>query len=450
MHLGIERILPDILYASGWLAALLSIIWNPRVGVYYVIPLLPLQTVRYRMHAYPLGQSMIDIVLLVVIVGVYLRRTGPELFLRTKMDKVLVTFIIFYYLWLWRGAFYLGGPFPLYISDPRFSDWKNYVELPVIFWVVSTVIRTPKQMKILLVLMALSVLMVNRSFHSTMGDRNVSHFSYGVRYAGALGYAGENGLGAFEAEFTLFLIGLYSYQKRWLYKLPMLLVIGTSIYCLIFTFSRGAYLAMVVGLLFLGFVKKRSLLLIAIGVVLAWQVVLPKAVQERLTMTYSADGQLESSAEERVDLWEDAMAVIRANPLIGTGYETYEFMARVGPYRDTHNLYLKVMLETGIFGLVLILVLMGKAFRAGWELSRCTQDPFLASIGLGFAALMLSAMVANFFGDRWTYQQVSGYLWAAMGLVARGHALRQDGDATSSADAEPSAVPLEEEIPSAR
>jgi hypothetical protein len=58
-------------------------------------------------------------------------------------------------------------------------------------------------MKILLVLMMVSVLRANTGFYHTVSERDFSHFDYGLRYAGALGYAGENGLAAFEAQFVL-------------------------------------------------------------------------------------------------------------------------------------------------------------------------------------------------------------------------------------------------------
>jgi hypothetical protein len=36
-------------------------------------------------------------------------------------------------------------------------------------------------------------------------------------------------------------------------------------------------------------------------------------------------------------------------------------------------------------------------------------------------------MAANFFGDRWTYLQVNGYLWVVCGLVARAIIIEQHG-----------------------
>ncbi len=155
-----------------------------------------------------------------------------------------------------------------------------------------------------------------------------------------------------------------------------------------------------------------------------------------MTTAEAAQGeQFDSSAEERITLWEDALNVIRQNPISGTGFNTYSYMGRVGQYRDTHNYYLKILLETGFAGLVLYLVLLWKLLRTGTALLYKTEDAFWRSIGLGFVALLASAIVMNFFGDRWTYQQVDGYLWVFLGMAIRGLVVSQEIPEQSSTTA---------------
>jgi O-antigen ligase len=89
-------------------------------------------------------------------------------------------------------------------------------------------------------------------------------------------------------------------------------------------------------------------------------------------------------------------------------------MGRVGSFRDTHNYYVKVLAETGVVGLILYLLVLWRMWRAGTRLFYSAQDPFWQGIGLGFVALM------DLFGDRWTYQQVDGFIWILLGCVIRG------------------------------
>jgi O-antigen ligase len=289
--------------------------------------------------------------------------------------------------------------------------------------VTASAIKEKGQVRILLILMAVSVLIVNRSYYSTLSGRDLSHFSYEVRDAGPLGYAGVNGLAAFEAMVASFLLGTFSFTKKIYGKIGILLLVATCCYCILFSFSRGAYLGLIVGLVTVGLFRSRWMLAVAAVIVLGWQLLLPAAVQQRILMTTedAEEGQhFDSSSQQRIELWEDAMTLFKRNPITGTGFETYSHMGRVGNFRDTHNYYVKVLAEMGVIGLAWYLLLLWKAFRAGMTLFYDASDPFWRAVGLGFVALLASVMIMNLFGDRWTYQQVDGYLWILLGCVIRG------------------------------
>ncbi|MGZ4874766.1 MAG: O-antigen ligase family protein, partial [Candidatus Angelobacter sp.] len=335
MHFGLEQYVPLALYIGAIAAFLLSLFWRPQAGLYFLIPLLPLQTIRYRILDFPLGNKLIDMLLLGVVLGAVFK--GGFRFAKTPMNKLLILFGIFCYVQLWRGAFFLNSEMPLSISDPRFSNWKNYMVMFVIFAVVVSVIKDVKQIKIIVVLMCLSVLAVNKGYYGTMSDRDLSHFSYDVRDGGALGYAGVNGVATFEAEFMLFLLGLSALQARKSIKLAFWALFAFSGYCLLFSYSREAYVGVLVGLLFLGLVRQRWVLLALAVFLLSWQSFVPTSVQERILMTYDKnEQQLDTSAQDRVVLWDDAMNLFHQNPALGAGFDTYEWQHRVGIYTDTH------------------------------------------------------------------------------------------------------------------
>lgn len=435
LRLGLAGYQPLVLYIGAIVAFLLSIVWKPRIGLYYLVPLLPMQTVRYWLHAYPFGEKLVDVLLLGVLIGLFIHAERP-IFASARMNAILILFVALTYLSLWQGAFYLGGPLPLSYLDPRFSDWKNYVEMMVFFFVAAAAIRTPKQMMILVALMCVSVLMVNRANHSTISGRDYSQFSDDLRDAGPLGYAGENGMGAFQAEFAVFLIGMAAFVKRRLLKIGIWLVAFTCIYCLVFSFSRGGYVGFLIGVFILGIVKERKLLVALLVILVAWQSLVPTAVTERVLMTYQ-DGQIDSSAGERVTIWQDALQVIREEPVFGTGFDTYKFMGRVGPYNDTHNYYLKILLELGFVGLLIFLCVLGVAAGMSWRLFRRAKDPFLSSLGCAFFSMVVCAIVVNFFGDRWSYLQVNGFLWVLLGCTARGLVMvKQDQEMIEKTSAE--------------
>jgi len=417
---GLSGLTPLLIYIAAIIFFFLSL-WRPHLGVYFLVPLLPLQTLRYTLHPLPWGEKLVDFLLLGIILGLLINKRG-RIFPQTPLNAFLILWTVFHYVSLWRGAFFLGSNLPIWISDPRFSNWKNYMILPLICMVVVAAIENKKQMKILLSLMVLGVLRNNIGFYNTVSGRDLTHFSYGLRYAGALGYAGENGLAAFEAQFALFCLGLYSFVKSKAVKLAIVGFVVSCVYCLLFAFSRGGYMGFLAGLLFLGLVRERKHLVLIAVLLISWQTLVPVAVTERIFMTYE-NGQIDNSAGERLTMWEDAVTLIPQRPIFGTGFDTYEFMGRVEEFRDTHNLYLKILVETGVLGLLLFLALIGKSWMAGWRLFRTADDEFFRGIGLGLAALFVCTLVVNFFGDRWMYLQVTGYSFVLLGLAVKAQLL---------------------------
>lgn len=419
IHLGVEGLLPWSLYVAMWASFFASALWKPSLGLYVLAFALPMQTGRYKLHAFFLGSELVDILILGAALGVIYK--GFPLLEKLSVNRILLGTSLFLYLSLWQGAFFTSAPLPLWITDPRFSNWKNYVEMFLLALVVISAIRTKHQMQIMILIMCLGTLVVNRSYYSLLADRDLSQFSYDVRDSGLLGYAGVNGFAAFEAMLLSFLIGFLPAIRQWYLKVGAMTVLVSGFYCLLFAFSRGAYVGILSGMLTVGVVKRRKYLLFVALIVITWQTVMPTSVQQRIMMTTSGSGSghFDSSSEERLTLWRDALDMFKRNPVTGTGFNTYEYMHRVGSYQDTHNYYLKTLAETGLLGMGMFLILLKTLLSAGWNLQKSTGDPFYSSLGVGFTAAVICAIVINFFGDRWSYQQVDGYLWILFGLVVR-------------------------------
>jgi O-antigen ligase len=429
MHLGLDTNFAYVLYAAGIVAFLASIFWRPIVGLFYLIPLLPLQTIRYRMEDLPLGSSVIGLMLVAVAVGVL--RRGQPLLPKTPWTGLLIVYGGFTFVSLWMGSFYLRSDLPL-PGEARFEVWQNYMVMPALLLLVAAVKPTKRQMLGLVLVMCLAGLALDRNFSDEVAGRDFSKFSVGLREgSGTMGYAGNNGLAAFEAQFATFLLIMAAFERRRLLKLGYYGVAGFSALCLMYSLSRGGYAAFLVGCLFLAVFKQRKLLVLMALFLLTWTTIVPTAVTERVSMTEQNDGGLDHSAETRLTLWQDAMEVFDANILTGTGFNTYAYMHRVGNYEDTHNFFLKVLVEGGVVGLVLFLWLIVQTFRTGFRLFRRSKDPFFAALGLGLAGWVVAAVVANCFGDRWSFLQVCGYLWVIAGLVAQAWNLE---NAASAAD----------------
>jgi O-antigen ligase len=217
----------------------------------------------------------------------------------------------------------------------------------------------------------------------------------------------------------MFFWGFVQFIKAKKYKLLGYGLIATTLFAVMYTFSRGGYLAILFSILMLGIMKDRKLLVILGVFLLTWQLIVPVAVRQRVTMTKDASGQLETSAQERVDLWNESWESIGRSPIIGNGFASYQFGHHAHDLKDTHNWYVKVMVETGIVGLIMALILFQQTFALSLRLFRRADDPLYRALGLGLVLAMCSSIVANCFGDRWTYLEITGPLFVLVGAAVR-------------------------------
>lgn len=437
MGTGIGQFIPAILYAGVICTCVLSIFWKPQIGVYVLIPLLPYEALREKLIDYPLGAHVIYLLLLSILLGLVLKGQLP--IPRTPLNRALLIFAAFLYLSLWQGAVYLHSDYPLLPSDPRFSVWKDYMAMPLVFVATMGAIRTRQQVQLVLLMVCLSILVVDRSALMNVLSHNFSHFDEGKRDGGPLGYAGSNGLAAFEAQCSCFLLGFAAFETRRLRKLAIYGLVALTLYCLLYSFSRGGYIALLAGLLVIGILKNRKMVLVVAALLLTWQFIVPLAVQERINMTMNDDQRLEESAQQRVQLWTDARELISSNPVVGTGYVTYMYMGRVEGLKDTHNIYVKVLVETGIVGMLVFLWLLSRLFATAWRLFRQSADGFSNGMALGLLSLLGCLLVANLFGDRWTYIEVNGIVWVLFAIAAQTFILNQAAQ-PEAASTQPSAV----------
>jgi putative inorganic carbon (hco3(-)) transporter len=407
---GLGVYIPIALYIVAALTCVLSLVWRPVLGLYLLILIMPQQRLRHRIDDLPLGGHIIIILLLCVFIGALLHAEFPR---RSLLNKLLVVFIIYTFLTVLLGLVFMPNTPLVY----RLARWKDYMVLPGLFFATSAVIRSKKDMYVALIVLCFSGFMVNRSFALEVRQRNFSSFNEDARDLGPLGL-GSNHTAAYEAQTALCLFALAAAQKKLRYKLLLLALFALNLYCVLFAFSRAAYLGFAVGLLFLLLIKHRKWIPVLVLLAIGWQLVLPTAVVQRVSMTRDSSGDLDNSAAMRLELWDDAINLFVANPITGWGYNTYHFMGRIGSLRDTHNFYVLTLVETGLIGLIIILAILWKFFRMSWSLYKRAEDSLMKAFGLGMTACTVCVLIVNLFGDRWSFVEVNGVVWVAFGLIA--------------------------------
>jgi putative inorganic carbon (hco3(-)) transporter len=427
---GLGHYIPIVAYLGFWVMTLVSLGGRPLYGLYYMLPFLPYRTMRDHFLDYPLGGNVLTILVFAVIFGALIH--GKKL-PKSKMYMIWLAFAVYLYLSMWIGTVMGNAPAPLWLSDINFVTWKDYIVIPLVFMATGLVVEDRKAVRTVILLAGVSLLFIDRSCLMESLSRSWGSFDEDKRGGGPLGY-GSNQTAAFLAQFAMFFWGFVQFMKRIKVKLLCYGLIATTLLATMYTFSRGSYLAVLFSVLVLGVLKDRKLLIVLGIFLITWKVVLPKAVQERITMTQNSNGQLEASAQERVNLWTAAQDSIIRSPIVGTGFATFQYGEHVDKLKDTHNWYVKVMVETGIIGMIFALMLFQQMFSLGYRLFRRAEDPLYKGLGLGLVLATCSCAVANCFGDRWTYLEISGLLWVLFGVGVRADQLMGAGTVSSEID----------------
>ncbi|NTV41378.1 MAG: hypothetical protein HGA61_03845, partial [Candidatus Moranbacteria bacterium] len=162
--------------------------------------------------------------------------------------------------------------------------------------------------------------------------------------------------------------------------------------CVIATFTRGSYLALIISsLLILPLVSRKTALKIIAGIfffILLFFAV-PKnpvtnPVANRLVSSFDIN---EGSNQGRINIWKKALSVVLKNPQ-GVGIGSYPLIVDPGvSYRVpiyTHNAFLDIAVELGIIASVVFLLLIGTALKA--FLQAAEKDTFYLA---GVASLLI-------------------------------------------------------------
>jgi O-antigen ligase len=433
---GIGHYIPLVAYLGFWIMCIVSLAGKPLLGLYYMVPFLPYRTMRDHFLDFPLGANVLTILVFAVIIGALIH--GKRL-PKSKLYIIWLIFAVYLYFSMWIGTMLGNAPAPVWLQDANFVTWKDYVLIPLIFVATGLVVEDRKAVRTVIILTAFSLLFIDRSSLFESLTRTWTNFDEDKRGGGPLGY-GSNQTAAFLAQFGMFFWGLAQFLKRRKFQLLSYGLVAITFITTMYTFSRGAYLAVLVSIFVLGVLRDRKLLLLLGLFLLTWQTVVPTAVRERVTMTQNSSGQLEQSAQERVDLWEDAEKSIAASPIVGTGFATYQYSKHVANLKDTHNWYVKVMVETGIIGLIMALMLLQQMLATSYRLFKRAADPLYQGLGLGLLLATCACIVANCFGDRWTYLEITGLLWVLVGTAIRATQLAEAESPTAPPATNPTHV----------
>lgn len=191
---------------------------------------------------------------------------------------------------------------------------------------------------------------------------------------------------------------------------------------IVFTFSRSAYVAVVVGAGLVALVRSRTILIIGLLTFLSIVLFVPR-VQERVIGIRSID----ETARFRLVSWSNAYTVFQDHPWFGVGYNVYKFVQVEYLFLDrptehsasgSDSSVLTIAVTTGAVGLLVWVWLYGAVLREAW---RTWRDKTLASswqsLGLGFGAALIALLAHAQFVNGLFYPHIMEATWILLAIV---------------------------------
>jgi O-antigen ligase len=238
-------------------------------------------------------------------------------------------------------------------------------------------------------------------------------------------------------------VALYPHvPKRW--RIPMLAGLAGLGVLMILTYTRSSWLALVIGLLVVGWLQSKKLLLVLIAMGLGVALFVPSVVSRFSDLTAS-DGPSTALTGEgnslawRFSYWTQVVNLAADNPVTGIGLRVTEVIS--GGNKQPHNDFVRAYVELGAIGLmayILLLIAMARVAvrgvrdaRAGWQ----------RGVAVGFAGCFVSFVLVSLVANVMSQAVVLWYLFAfaacaaavgKFGWIDKRNALRAGGQPAPS------------------
>jgi len=361
----------------------------------------------------------IDDVLMVIILFTWLAKTALykdlSLFKKSPLNKPIA-----YYTFM---CFFATG------AGMLFHDVKplnglffvlKYIEFFLIYFMVVNHIRSKKQFDNFVIALQITfvIVVIVSILQIPSGNRITAPFE---------GDGGEpNTLGGyliFIIAINLSLIlqpGIIPSPKH---RRLLLWLTAVSVFPFLLTNSRGSWVAAIPVIIAYIVLSNRRWIIVGFVVffILMAPIVLPDTVIDRVKYTFEKEQgygatlqenlgglTIDTSASERIRSWKEGWKGIKKSPLFGYGITGWRFL-------DAQ--WMRVLIETGFFGLGFFLYLQYSILNETWKVFKNSKIPFFKYFAQGFFVATIAMMVHSIGANTFIIIRIMEPFWLVCGLV---------------------------------
>lgn len=217
-------------------------------------------------------------------------------------------------------------------------------------------------------------------------------------------------------------IGVVWGSKKFSNKLLYLASVGVLSLCMVYTYSRGNWIGLLVAVFAFFMFYDRRFVWVGVAALLVSPIFLPQNVINRFL---SVGDMGDTSTSYRVYIWMGTLNMLKDYWFSGIGigteafnriYPMYAFSGVMAPH--SHNLYLHILTENGIAGLAVFVGVMVIYFKMCVASVISTKDRLSKGITTGLAAGMLGYLVQGMFDNVWYNYRVFLLFFVILGITS--------------------------------
>ena len=331
------------------------------------------------------------------------------LFLKTPLNKPIAFYIIASLISTLIGA--MMGRLDL---KTGFLFVLKYFEYMVIYFMVVNHLHDKKQMHYFLWVLLFTCVVV--SFFG------IAQIPGGGRVSAPFeGEVGEpNTFGGYLLFMMAITIGLFLTTDSMRDKLIYGGISFIAFIPFLFTESRSSYLAffpMIMAFVWLS--EKRKLIIMALlFITILLPLASPQKVKDRIAYTFTqspqrgqlqiGDTRLDTSTSARLRSWKDALKDAVRHPILGFGVTGYGFVDAQYP---------RVLVETGIVGMISFIFLIAAIFKQGNVVFSATSDMLHKGLSMGFLAGFIGLLAHAIGSNTFIIVRIMEPFWFVLGMV---------------------------------
>lgn len=193
--------------------------------------------------------------------------------------------------------------------------------------------------------------------------------------------------------------------------------------CLLYTWSRGAWVGVLLSLAFFILLKDRRWIILCIIGLLLMPSVLPASILNRIT---SIGDLNDSSTAYRVSVWVASIRIAKDYWMSGIGIGSSAFekiypgyaLNGAGFALHSHNFYIQWVVETGIFGLITFLTIILTAYKQITLVKN--RKTLIGLVTLAMAGSLLGFLFQGMAENSWYNFRMVLMFWIYLGILQSG------------------------------